>query len=223
MAGQVSRPKLDPGHTCLLLSCSVQTGFSHDAPFCLAVNNPHDKSQEGHSHSHWVAWSSTPKCMPGNRGSPAPNLCWGASSRLSHGSQGMPTHPVVVQGVHVADDLHQVLRANAVDSLLQQGTTRRGVRASRGVTEITGAERAETISSQASPVSWGHLRPVSPSPVCLLRDATLLTDPTADTEIPIAVVDSPLACGSHGKSQKAGFPITAQTDQQGGILAAPSG
>lgn len=125
----------------------------------------------------------------------------------------------------MADDLHQVLRADAVDPLLHRGTTRRGVRAS---SECGGdysnrkkLARVE-ISSQAFPVSWGHHRPVLPSSCHSVRDATLLQI-QHQTQTPIALLDSHPTYVSYGKSKQGGFLISGQTDWQGDMLTAPSG
>lgn len=122
MAGQVSRPKLGLDHACMFLSYSDR--LTHQS----RLASPMMHCQEGHSHTHWVAPSSTQKCISRTE-APHP-ICvevqvpGSARAAPSHASQRVPTYPVIVQGVHVADDLHQVLRADAVDPLLQQKRTK---------------------------------------------------------------------------------------------------
>lgn len=65
VAGQVPGPRHDVDRACLLLSCCDRlTHQSKDTPLCRVITNPHDKSWEGHSRTYWVAWSSTPRCIP---------------------------------------------------------------------------------------------------------------------------------------------------------------
>ena len=77
-----------------------------------------------------------------------------ARPAISHASQSEPTSPVIVQGVHVADDLHQVLRADTVDPLLQQ-------RARREVRSSSERDRAQRYP-----------------PLALIQGRHTLTDPT---------------------------------------------
>lgn len=61
--GPKTKASLD--HACLLLSCSDRlTHQSNDMPPCIVITNPRVKSLESYSHAYWVAWFSTPKCIP---------------------------------------------------------------------------------------------------------------------------------------------------------------
>lgn len=96
----------------------------------------------------------------------------------------------------MADDLHQVLRADAVDPLLQWGT-RRGVRASK---ECGRDYRSRKSLLPGLSCILGPPQASVTSPFHSYKDATLLQTQHQTLELPIALEDTQLAYGSSGVS-----------------------